>query len=159
MSFASGLVAGRTGVCLQNRGAGFTLEQNSPNCVGPRKRPLHTIIPGMVLRGGRLYLSYGLIGGHMQPQGHIQLICNILDFGMTPQEALEAPRFFHLENGQLGLEWPISPEVRAQLADRGHLLSPPGGLYGGGQLIMRHPDTGVLSAGSDPRKDGCALAY
>jgi len=159
MSFASGLVAGRTGVCLQNRGAGFALEQNSPNCVGPRKRPFHTIIPGMVLRGGQLYLSYGLIGGHMQPQGHIQLICNILDFGMTSQEALEAPRFFHLENDQLGLEWPISPEVRARLADKGHQLSPPGDLYGGGQLIMRHPDTGVLSAGSDPRKDGCALAY
>jgi gamma-glutamyltranspeptidase/glutathione hydrolase len=157
--FGSGLVAGDTGVCLQNRGACFVLEEGHPNCLGPHKRPLHTIIPAFALRRGRPWLCYGVMGGHMQPQGHVQVLLNMVDFGMAPQDAIEAPRFCHFDGLRVALEHPAHEEVGPALAARGHhLLSNPG-LYGGGQLIAIDPETGALAAGSDPRKDGCAVGY
>lgn len=157
--FGSGLVAGDTGVCLQNRGAGFVLEEGHPNCVGPHKRPLHTIIPAFATRQGRPWLCYGVMGGHMQPQGHVQVLLNMVDFGMAPQDAIEAPRFCHLDGLRVALEHPAHEEVGPALAARGHHLVSNPGLYGGGQLIEIDPETGALAAGSDPRKDGSAVGY
>ena len=156
--FGSGIVAGDTGICLQNRGAGFTLDPNSWNRVEPRKRPLHTLIPGMVLRDGKPYLSFGVMGGDNQPQGHTQVLLNIFEFGMNVQEAGEAPRFRHT-GGKLGLESSISPEARRILTMKGHEVVTMNDAYGGFQGIMIDPKTGVLMGGSDPRKDGCAIGW
>jgi len=157
--FGSGLVAGDTGVCLQNRGACFVLEEGHPNCAGPHKRPLQTIIPALATRNGKPWLCYGVMGGHMQPQGHVQVLLNMVDFSMAPQDAIEAPRFCHFDGLRVALEHPAHEDVGPALAARGHhLLSHPG-LYGGGQLIEIDPGTGALAAGSDPRKDGCAVGY
>jgi len=157
--FGSGIVAGDTGVCLPSRGACFVLEDGHPNCVGPHKRPLNTIIPALVLRQGRPWLCYGVMGGHMQPQGHLQVLCNLVDFGMGPQQAIEAPRFCHFSGLEVAVEHPAYEEVADALEARGHKLVEEPGLYGGGQLIAIDRGTGALAAGSDPRKDGCAVGY
>ncbi|GIW00480.1 gamma-glutamyltransferase [Roseiflexus sp.] len=162
MGFGSGVVAGDTGICLQNRGAGFVLDPNHPNCVAPGKRPYHTIIPCMVTRGDRLWASFGVMGGFMQPQGHVQMLVNMIDFGMNPQEALDAPRFElidpYLSQDAVALEH--DPAIAAALTARGHHVVDRQGMFGfgGGQIIVVD-DAGVRHAGSDPRKDGCAVAY
>lgn len=162
MGFGSGVVAGDTGICLQNRGAGFVLDPAHPNCVAPGKRPYHTIIPCMVTRGDRLWASFGVMGGFMQPQGHVQVLVNMLDFGMNPQEALDAPRFElidpYLRQEAVALEH--DPPVAQALAARGHVIADQQGMFGfgGGQVIVVD-EAGVRHAGSDPRKDGCAVAY
>lgn len=163
MGFGSGLTAGSTGVQLQNRGANFTLEPGHPNEVAPGKRPYHTIIPGLITRHGRAWASLGVMGGFMQPQGHLQVGVNLVDFGMDPQTALDAPRFNWLDGRRVTLEAAISDEIRADLSGRGHELIPRQQAsdyhYGGGQIIVRDPDTGVLIGGSEPRSDGAAVGW
>lgn len=156
--FGSGIVAGDTGICLQNRGSAFVFDERSPNCVAPCKRPLHTIIPAMVMRDGKPYFIFGVMGGDNQPQAQVQVLLNLVEFGMTVQEAGEAPRFRHT-GGELGLESGVGSRVRRELALRGHkpvmLLDG----FGGYQGIFVDPCSGVLAGGSDPRKDGCAMGW
>ena len=156
--WGSGIVAGDAGICLQNRGALFSLDPKSWNKVEPHKRPLHTIIPAMVMKDNRPYFSFGVMGGDNQPQGHVQVFLNLVEFGMTVQEAGEAPRFRHTA-GRLGLESGIGPEVRRILDLRGHTVVTMTDGYGGFQGILIDPKTGVLMGGSDPRKDGCAMGW
>jgi len=157
-NFGAGIVAGDTGIVLHNRGSLFTLQPGHPNTLAPHKRPLHTLVPAMVLKEGKPFLSFGVMGGDMQPQGHVQVLLNLIDFGMNVQEAGEAPRFRHTPNG-LALESAISPDVRAELARRGHRPINAVGVFGGYQGILIDPRTGVLMGGSDPRKDGLAIGY
>ncbi len=157
-SFGAGIVAGDTGIVLQNRGSLFSLREGHPNLIAPGKRPFHTLVPAMVLKDGRPWLSFGVMGGDMQPQGHVQVLANLIDFGMNVQEAGEAPRFRHMAGG-LALESAIGADVRFGLAARGHrIVDNPGG-FGGFQGILIDPRTGLLMGGSDPRKDGLAIGY
>jgi gamma-glutamyltranspeptidase/glutathione hydrolase len=158
--FGAKIVGGRTGIALHSRGAGFTLERGHPNEYAPRKRPFHTIIPGMVLHDGRLHLSYGVMGGPFQPQGHVQLLTGLIDFGLTPQEAIDSPRWRHTEGTQVLLEHGTPRATAEALAARGHEVEPAGGFaFGGAQAILVDPATGSFIGASDPRKDGCALGY
>lgn len=159
--FGSGLTAPGTGVMLQNRGALFCLDPDHPNCAAPGKRPYHTIIPALLFRGEQLVLSFGVMGGFMQPQGHVQVLCNLLDFGMDVQQALDAPRFRVLEGSAVAFEAGLSHMARLGLEKRGHAVKTNAhpGTMGGGQIIRIDPETGVLHGGSDPRKDGCAVGY
>jgi len=157
-SFGAGIVAGDTGITLQNRGSLFTLQPGHPNRVAPHKRPFHTLVPAMVLKDGRPWLSFGVMGGDMQPQGHVQVLLNLIDFGMNVQEAGEAPRFRHTAAG-LALESAITPESRFGLSQRGHRVIDSIGVFGGFQGILIDPRTGVLMGGSDPRKDGLAIGF
>ena len=158
MGFGSGLTAGTTGVQLQNRGANFSMEPGHPNEVAPGKRPYHTIIPGFITRDGTAWASFGVMGGFMQPQGHLQVGVNLVDYGMTPQAALDAPRFNWLRGKTVALEPAFPADVRTELAGRGH---EPGSTrnYGGGQVIVRDPESGVLIGGSEPRNDGAAVGW
>ncbi|CAI8048637.1 Glutathione hydrolase-like YwrD proenzyme [Geodia barretti] len=160
--FGSGIVAGDTGICLQNRGAGFVADPSHPNALQPGKRPFHTIIPAMILRDGKPWLCYGVMGGHMQAQGHVQVALNSIDFGMNVQEALEAPRCRIMGGREVALEHAVPQVVRDELGFMGHELWPRGAQnvsYGGGQAILIDHERGVLQGGSDYRKDGCALGY
>jgi gamma-glutamyltranspeptidase/glutathione hydrolase len=153
--FGSGVVVPGTGFALQNRGAGFTLEDGHPNRVAPGKRPLHTLIPGFLTEDGAPRLAFGVMGGPMQPQGHLQLLLNLLVFGMDLQEAIDAPRFRHLSGRTVALE-PVPEEVRRGLKALGHEVVEGEG-FGGAQAVLRL-ERG-WAAGSDPRKDGLALGY
>ncbi len=161
MGFGSGLTAGTTGIQLQNRGANFSLEPGHVNEAGPGKRPYHTIIPGFITKNGQAWSSFGVMGGFMQPQGHLQVGLNMVEFGMDPQTALDAPRFNWLKEKEVALETAVSPNVITELARRGHQLHPnPTQIhYGGGQVIVRDPETGVLLGGSEPRNDGTAVGW
>lgn len=154
----SGLVAGSSGILLQNRGAGFVLEEGHENCIAPGKRPLHTIIPAMAFRGGKPVLSFGVMGGSYQALGHSYVISNLLDYGMDLQEAIDAPRFHH-ENGTLFVERPITMATRQALMQLGHPLVEAETPIGGAQMISIDWTQGVFQGASDPRKDGCALGY
>jgi len=156
--FGSGIVAGNTGIVLQNRGSLFSLTPGHPNLLAPGKRPFHTLIPAMVLKDGRPWFSFGVMGGDMQAQGHVQVLANLIDFGMNVQEAGEAPRFRHTPDG-VALESAISPEARFGLSTRGHRLIESIGQFGGFQGILIDPVTHVMKAGSDPRKDGMAAGW
>lgn len=152
--FGSGVVIPGTGTMLHNRGAGFVLAEGHPNRLAPRKRPFHTIIPGFVTRDGRPWLAFGVMGGDMQPQGHVQVLLNLLEFGMDLQEAIDAPRFRHLAGRSVAVE-SLPEAVARELARLGHeLRSPAGVAFGGGQAVMRLPRG--WAAASDPRKDGMA---
>ncbi len=160
--FGSGIVVPGTGFALHNRGAGFTLTPGLPNTVAPGKRPLHTLIPGFVTRtvDGRdeAYMSFGLMGGGVQAQGHVQLLLNHFVFGMDVQEAIDAPRFRHYNEQRVALEPPIGDAVRTALTTMGHvLIDQPAIVFGGAQVIVRLPRG--FAAGSDPRKDGMAVGY
>ncbi len=157
-AFGSGIVAGRTGIVLHNRGALFTLQPGHPNLIAPGKRPFHTLVPAMVLKDQKPWLSFGVMGGDMQPQGHVQVLLNLIDFGMNIQEAGEAPRFRHSAAG-LALESAISPEARFGLSRRGHSIVTQIGMFGGFQGILFDQRSGVMMGGSDPRKDGLAIGY
>jgi len=167
--FGSGVVVPGTGFALQDRGAGFTLEPGLANTVGPGKRPFHTLIPGFVTRAGQdgrdePWMSFGVMGGGMQPQGHVQLLLNLLVFGMDLQAAIDAPRFRHYDGTRVGLETPIPDAVRRALAAMGHELVPDSTLRyntGGAQAILRLPGGRGrgYAAGSDPRKDGLAAGH
>jgi gamma-glutamyltranspeptidase / glutathione hydrolase len=157
-SFGSGIVVPGTGVALHNRGSLFVLDPHHPNRLGGSKRPLHTLIPGMVIRGGRPVLSFGVMGGDLQPQGHVQVLMNLLEFGMTVQEAGEAARIRHAGDG-IAVETGIDAEARAGLAERGHRVFESPGVFGGYQAIAIDREAGVLEGGSDPRKDGLAIGF
>lgn len=159
--FGSGLTAGATGVQLHNRGANFSLEPGHPNEAAGGKRPYHTIIPGFITRDGRAWSSFGVMGGFMQPQGHLQVGLNLVEFGMDAQAALDAPRFNWLEGLTVALETGIAPGVQGALAHRGHVIDPRRSprLFGGGQVIVRDGETGVLMGGTEPRKDGVVAAF
>ena len=157
-SFGAGIVAGETGITLHNRGAGFVLTAGHPNQIGPRKRPLHTLVPAMIVKEGRPWVSFGVMGGDNQAQAHAQVVMNFVDFGMHVQAAGEAARMRHTGE-QLALESGIGPEVRAALEARRHKLRDGRGQMGGYQGILIDPKTGVLMGGSDPRKDGLAIGW
>jgi len=157
-NFGAAIAAGETGIALHNRGSLFSLDQAHPNALAPGKRPFHTLVPAMVLKDGKPWLSFGVMGGDMQPQGHVQVLLNLIDFGMNVQEAGEAARFRHSGAG-LALESAISAEARAGLESRGHKIISTIGAFGGFQGILIDPRTGVLMGGSDPRKDGQAVGY
>lgn len=157
-AFGSGLVAGDTGVILHNRGAGFSFDPNFPNKLEGGKRPFHTLIPAMVFRDGNPWLTFGVMGGDMQAQGHAQVLINMIDFGMDVQQAGEQARFRDFESG-LALESAIGADVRKLLEAKGHRLTIAPGMFGGYQAIMIDPKSGALFSGSDPRKDGCAIGW
>ncbi|MBZ8118484.1 gamma-glutamyltransferase family protein [Roseovarius sp. LXJ103] len=154
--FGSGIASEKFGILLQNRGAGFTLEEGHPNELQGGRRPMHTIIPGMLEGGGSL-VPFGVMGGGYQPAGHARFVTNLMDFGQDPQSAIDAPRSF-ADGGQLKVERGYSDAVRAELAEMGHDVVIPDEPLGGAQAIVIRPD-GVLEGASDPRKDGCALGY
>jgi gamma-glutamyltranspeptidase/glutathione hydrolase len=155
--FGAGLASNRFGIAFQNRGAGFTLAEGHPNEAAGGKRPMHTIIPGMVMRAGRVEMPFGVMGGGYQPCGHARLVSNMVDFGMDVQQAIDAPRSFSGPEG-MQVERGYSDAVRAELAAMGHKVSIPHTPLGGAQAIVIGQD-GVLIGGSDPRKDGIALGY
>lgn len=155
--FGSGLASSKFGINFQNRGAGFTLEPGHPNEAGPGKRPMHTIIPGMLKQNGRVTMPFGVMGGAYQPCGHARFVTNMVDFGLDPQEAIDAPRCFSGSEG-FQIERGYPEKVRAELAAMGHEMSVAHEPIGGGQAILMGQD-GVLIGASDPRKDGCALGY
>ncbi|HYA37655.1 MAG TPA: gamma-glutamyltransferase [Candidatus Methylomirabilis sp.] len=155
--FGSGVVAGDTGIMLQNRGAGFVLEPRHFNCIAPRKRPLHTIIPAMAYRGDDV-LAFGVMGGEYQAMGHAYVLTNWLDYGLDLQEAIDAPRFLP-GAGVVAFERPVPDAVLKKLQRRGHMVERTDLSLGGAQAILIDAQNGVLQAGSDPRKDGCALGY
>jgi gamma-glutamyltranspeptidase/glutathione hydrolase len=157
-NFGSGVIAGDTGVMLQNRGSGFVIEDGHFNCIAPGKRPMHTIIPAMAYRGEQPILSFGVMGGHYQAMGHSYVFSNWLDFGMDLQEAIDAPRFLP-QRGVLTVERPIPQATREALRQRGHTVAEADVPFGGGQMIYIDAEAGVLQAASDPRKDGCAMGY
>ena len=161
MGFGSGVVVPGTGIALQNRGCGFSLEENHPNSYAPDKRPYHTIIPSFITKNGVPLAAYGVMGGDMQPQGHLQVVSNIVDYQMNPQAAIDAPRVRVLDEGDVAIEPTINPETVRELAKLGHKIRLDAELagFGGGQMIWRDPETGVYVAGSEPRKDGQALAF
>ena len=168
--FGSGPVPDGLGFCLQDRGALFNLDPAHPNALMPRKRPFHTIIPAMVTREGKPVFAFGVMGGSMQPQGHVQVLCDIIDFGMNVQEAGDAPRFNHMgsseptgeimkDGGEVALENGFAPEVVRALMEKGHRIVSDAGGFGGYQGIWWDWKSDVLRGGSESRKDGCASGY
>ena len=164
-NFGTGMVVPGTGIVLHNRGSLFSLDADHPNALAPGKRPYHTVIPTMATVHGELYLCYGVMGAFMQPQGHLQVISNVVDHGIEPQAALNALRFM-VSQDSVALEEGVSPDVMLGLQSRGHRTRIISGYhrgitggFGGAQLIQRDVDTGVLHGASEPRKDGCAIGW
>ena len=157
-SFGTGILAEKSGVVLQNRGFGFRLERGHPNCIAPRKRPLHTIMPGMAMRNGRAIMPYGVMGGHFQPMGQSWFLGNHVDYGLDLQEAIDLPRLFPY-GGKVEAERGIPANVVAELARLGHDVVTVDKPHGGGQAIFIDHERGYLIGASDPRKDGCAMGY
>jgi gamma-glutamyltranspeptidase/glutathione hydrolase len=169
--FGSGLAPGELGFMLQNRGYLFALDEKHANRLEPGKRPFHTIIPAMVTKDGKPWLAFGVMGGDMQPQGHVQVLCNLIDFGMNVQEAGEAPRVEHLGSatptgrpgqpggGTVAAEFGIPVDVLKELVRRGHQVALTKRNSGGYQGILIDPKTNMLHGGSEARKDGCAVGY
>jgi gamma-glutamyltranspeptidase / glutathione hydrolase len=157
-SFGCGLVGGDTGIALQNRGKLFSLDPAHPNCVAPHKRSQHTIMPAMVFKDQKPFLIWGVTGAHMQPQGQVQVLANLIDFGMPLQLAMDAPRVNHLDGFEVALEPGFDASVVEELKRKGHKIVGEAN-FGGSQGILIHPEYGTLLGGSDPRKDGCALGY
>ena len=170
-SFGSGMVPDGLGFVLHNRGASYTLEEGHYNSYAPRKRPFHTIIPAFMTRDGQPILSFGVMGGAFQPLGHVQIVTNIVDFGMNIQEAGDAPRIDHTgssmptgsraaaDGGQILLESGHSYETIRELMKMGHKVGFSLGLYGGYQAIRYDPQRRVYYGASESRKDGQAAGY
>jgi gamma-glutamyltranspeptidase/glutathione hydrolase len=157
-SFGSTIYAERSGVLLHNRGASFVLERGHPNAIAPGKRPMHTIIPGMLTRDGHAVMPFGVMGGHFQPVGQSLLLTNMFDHGLDVQAALDLPRVMP-RFGDVYVERGVPKEARAGLTARGHRVLEIDSPHGGGQAIWIDRQRGVLIGGSDPRKDGIALGY
>jgi gamma-glutamyltranspeptidase / glutathione hydrolase len=170
-TFGSGVVAGNTGIALHNRGSLFTLEPGHPNRIAPHKRPFHTLIPAFVMKDGKPWMSFGVMGGDMQPQGQVQVLVNLIDFGMTVQEAGEAPRLEHIgsatptgrpgaaDGGTVVVERGFPSAIVEELERRGHHSRATKTNGGGYQGILIDPTTNMLHGGSEARKDGCAVGY
>jgi len=156
--FGSGLASARYGINFQNRGAGFSLEKGHPNELAPRKRPMHTIIPAMLRRGGRIAMPFGVMGGQYQAAGHVRLVSNIVDYGLDPQHAIDAPRCF-FEDGAVTLERGYDEAAIGVLEAKGHAVRRRVEPLGGAQAIVIDHERGVLEGASDPRKDGIALGW
>lgn len=157
--FGSGIMGPKSGVLLNNRGCGFSLDADHPNAIAPGKRPLHTLIPGMVFDGDRLEMSFGVMGGQYQAAGHSYVLGNVYDYGMDVQAAIDLPRSFLLDDARVEVESGIPADVVAELERRGHRAVPAAKPIGGAQAIKIDHETGLLTGGSDPRKDGFALGY
>src|SRR5712672_2237625 len=157
-SFGSAIVSNKTGILLQNRAGGFRIQPGHPNCIAPRKRPLHTIIPSLVTKAGRAIMPFGVMGGQKQPVGQTQVLTNIVDYGCDLQEAIDMPRGLHYEN-VYQLEDGVPADIVEGLQKLGHKTTSVVGPLGGGQAIWIDWYKGTLIGGSDPRKDGCALGY
>ena len=157
-SFGAGIVAGETGIALHNRGSGFVLTPGHPNQIAPGKRPLHTLVPAMIMKDGRPWVSFGVMGGDNQAQAHAQVVANLVDFGMNVRDAGDAARMRHMD-ASLALESGIGAEVRKALELRGHRITDGRGFMGGYQAIMIDPKTGLMMGGSDLRKDGLAIGW
>jgi gamma-glutamyltranspeptidase/glutathione hydrolase len=156
--FGSAVTVPETGLLLQNRGAAFRIDANHPNRLAPHRRPYHTVMPAMIVRNDKPWACLGIVGGMMQPQGQLQIVCNLVDFNMNPQSALDAPRFRVTENSSLALESGISSKVCAELLTKGHTVSTDEKEgFGAGQLIIISDE--MLYGGSDYRRDGCALGF
>ena len=158
-NFGSGLVAPQCGVVLHNRGMGFVIEPGHPNCIAPAKRPLHTLIPGMLTKGGEAVMPFGVMGGQYQAAGHAHLLSNLFDFGLDIQEAIDLARVFPEAEGPVEVESGVPAETAEGLRKLGHQTVDPAKPIGGGQAIVIDRRAGVLTGGSDPRKDGCAIGY
>ena len=162
-AFGTGLVVPGTGIALQNRGALFSLDPEHPNALEPGKRPYHTIIPALATRDGELWLCFGVMGGFQQPQGHLQVVVNMVDFGLDPQAALNALRFSVQFDSGVALEEGLPKSTLRDLLGRGHNAFMVEGYdrhtFGGGQVIERDGNGGVLRGGSEPRRDGCAVGW
>jgi gamma-glutamyltranspeptidase/glutathione hydrolase len=160
MGFGSGVVEPETAIVLQNRGHLFSLDENHPNCIGPHKRCVHTLMPGLMIKDGKPFAALGLKGGHVQPQVQVRIITNLIDFGMTVQEAIAASRFNHMEGVKVGLESSIPEATVQELKRRGHqVVSGTPESFGGAHAIMIHPESGAFVGGSDPRKGGGAIGF
>jgi gamma-glutamyltranspeptidase/glutathione hydrolase len=157
-SFGTGICTEKSGVLLTNRGACFTLEPDHPNTFGPGKRPMHTIIPALAMKNGRCDMSFGVMGAHYQPMGHVQIMLNMLDYGMDVQQAIDGPRFFW-EGETVEVETGTPAATIDGLRARGHDVVITDQPWGGAQTIKIDWERGVLIGGSEPRKDGCALGY
>ncbi len=158
MGFGSGILPAGTGIALQNRGYGFTLESGHSNQVAPGKRPLHTIIPGFLTQDNQPIGPFGVMGGSMQPQGHLQVVVNLVDYGMNPQAALDAPRWRFVSGSTVLLEPTVAQDVLKSLHERGHdVRQSPEEFFGCGQIILRLNQ--VLTAASEPRADGLTIAW
>ena len=156
--FGTGIVGKESGISLHNRGQGFSLEPQHPSAIAPRKRPMHTLIPGFATKDGRPHMAFGVMGANFQPMGHVYVVTGMEDCGLDPQAALDAPRMFY-EYGQLGVEEGVPAAVLEGLRKMGHkpvLREDP---WGGGQIVLRDHAAGVYVGASDPRKDGTALGY
>jgi len=162
-AFGSGVVGGDTGIVFQNRGSAFSLDPKHPNAIAPGKRPFHTLIPAMVMKDNQLFMSFGVMGGAIQAQGHVQVLVNLIDLKMGLQEAIDAPRYRFTSGRSVLLEDELGSSVIEQLLSMGHVRGKPPGVLrssmGGGQAIMIDPVSKTLMGASDPRKDGMALGY
>ena len=156
--FGSGILANKSGVMLQNRGFGFRFERGHPNTIAPNKRPMHTIIPGMVTKNGEAVMPFGVMGGHYQPMGQSWFLSNFLEYGLDIQESLDLPRIFPYA-GKVEAERGFTPAMTDRLSRLGHDMVEAKGPHGGGQAIFIDRERGVLMGGSEPRKDGLALGY
>ena len=159
-AFGSCQLAPKSGVMLQNRGQGFVINPTHPNCIAPGKRPLHTIIPGMLVHNNQAEMPFGVMGGHYQSFGHMHLLSRHLEFGLDLQEAIDLPRLFPLPGTQkVEVESGFSQSVIDGLIAKGHTLIPARKPIGGAQAIRINWQNGTLTGGSEPRKDGCAIGY
>jgi gamma-glutamyltranspeptidase / glutathione hydrolase len=156
--FGSGIVTRNTGVVLHNRGKGFVCDPGHRNCIAPRKRPMHTLVPAMVLKDGEPYMVLGVMGAHFQPMGHVYIMTNVFHYGMDPQTAIDTPRVF-FDGDTVLVEESLPEAVVAGLRQLGHRIAPRPMPWGGAQVVMIDRDKGVLAGASDPRKDGMALGY
>ncbi len=156
--FGSGIASDKFGILFQNRASGFTLEEGHPNEAAGNKRPMHTIIPAMLRKDGKLLSTLGVMGGAYQPNGHVRILTNMVDYGMDPQTAIDAPRCFD-EGALMKVERGYADKVRNDLTAMGHKVTVPDVPIGGAQMVMIDHENGVLRGASDPRKDGIALGY
>lgn len=160
IAWGSGLRVGDTGIVLQSRGMSFSLDPDQPNVIAPHKRTRHAILPAMMLYQGRPLVAFGCVGGDVQPQAQRQFLCNLIDYGINVQDALDAPRWRYEGSGAgVALEADHPAGTWADLAARGHHLTGSGEFFGGGQALLVHPEYGTFRGGSDPRRDGCAIGY
>lgn len=158
--YGTGLLAPKSGVLLHCRGISFSMEDGHPNSIAPRKRPMHTIIPGMLTESGRIRMPFGVMGGHYQALGHAQLLTRLIDYGYDLQEAVDLPRFFPVtDSPNVDMEGRIPAEIRRILEKMGHKPVHPAAPIGGAQAIWIDHERGVLVGASDPRKDGCAMGF